>query len=472
MKTISISDVTMKQVGSAGDHILTFREKLELAKLLDRLGVSVIELEEIKHAKIDSLRIKSIAGLVKNSIVAVPVGMEPGNVKIVWEALKEAVHPRLQVSAPVSPVQMEYLFHKKSSAVLDAVKETVSACKTCTEDVEFVADDATRSDRDFLYEAIRTAIDAGVKTVTVCDTAGAMLPDEFSEFIDKIFENVPQIKEVNFGVSCSDELSMADACAIAAVRHGATELKTAAYRTNTASLSNIVKLISEKEDQCGGKCTVRATEMKRSINQITHMFKTGKSASSPFDSGVQEQEGGIVLTMHDDKAAVCKAAETLGYELSEEDKASVYESFCRVAGHKEQVGARELDAIIATAAMQVPVTYQLEGYVINSSDSLGSTAHVKLRYQDKLVEGLSAGDGPIDASFLAIEKIIGRHYELDDFQIQAVTEGREAMGETVVKLRSGGKLYSGRGISTDIGGASMMAYINALNKIVYEEDME
>ena len=165
-----------------------------------------------------------------------------------------------------------------------------------------------------------------------------------------------------------------------------------------------------------------------------------------------------------------KVAERLGYDLSEEDGAKVYDAFRLIAAKKDKVGAKELDAIIASAAMQVPPTYKLESYVITSGNTISATAHLKLTKQDKVMEGVSIGDGPIDAAFVAVEQITGQHYELDDFQIQSVTEGREAMGQTVVKLRSGGKVYSGRGISTDIVGASIRAYINALNKIVYEEE--
>ena len=177
----------------------------------------------------------------------------------------------------------------------------------------------------------------------------------------------------------------------------------------------------------------------------------------------------LFLNAHDDLSAVMKAAAKLGYDLSEEDGVKVYEAFSRIAARKERVGAKELDAIVASAAMQVPPTYQMESYVINSGNTISATAHIKLEKNGVMKEGISLGDGPIDAAFLAIEQIAGHHYELDDFQIQAVTEGREAMGEAVVKLRSGGKLFSGRGISTDIVGASVHAYINALNKIVYEE---
>ena len=468
MERIRISDMTMKQGNK--DFSLSFKEKIELAKLLDKLGASVIELEGIQNARIDALRIKSIALAVKESVIAVPVQLNTENIQACWNAVSQAKHPRLQVCAPVSSVQMEYLFHKKPDAMKAAVSEAVAAAAKLCADVEFVADDATRSDPAFLYDIIAATIEAGAKTVTVCDTAGAMLPDEFAVFINGIYENVPALKNVTLGVACSDALSMADSCAISAVRAGAREIKAAAYRLDAVSLPNMAKVLSAKGDAFGVSCAVRTTQLKRITDQIAWMYETGKSKNSPFENGVQEDEAGVYLTTHDDLTAVLKAAERLGYDLSEEDGAKVYEAFKAIAQKKEKVSARELDAIVASAAMQVPPTYVLDTYVITAGNTISSTAHLKIAKADTMLEGVCVGDGPIDAAFLAIERITGQHYELDDFQIQAVTEGREAMGQTVVKLRSSGKVYSGRGISTDIVGASIRAYINALNKIVYEEE--
>ena len=467
MKQIRISDVTMKQTGN--EISLTFKEKIELSKLLDKLGVSVIELEPIDQPRIDALRIKSVAAAVKNSIVAVPVALNADSVNATWNALKEAKAPRLQVCAPVSPVQMEYLFHNKPEVMQGAICDTIAACCQVCSDVEFVADDATRSDPAFLYATISAAIEAGAKTVTVCDTAGSMLPNEFTAFIRDLYANVPVLSSVCLGISCNDSLSMADSCAIAAVRYGAGEIKAAAYRINTVSLPNVTKVLSAKGDVYDAACSVSITQMKRITDQIAWMCQAGKTKSLGFAGSMQEEDDSFYLTAHDDLTAVMKATARLGYDLSEDDGAKVYEAFCLIAQKKEKVGAKELDAIVASAAMQVPPTYVLESYVITSGNTISATAHLKLRCQDKVLEGVCIGDGSIDAAFLAVEQITGQHYELDDFQIQAVTEGREAMGQTVVKLRAGGKVYSGRGISTDIVGAGIHAYINALNKIVYEE---
>ncbi len=467
MKQIRISDITLKQTGK--DLTLSFKEKIEIPKLLDKLDVTVIELEGITQPKIDALRIKSVASTVKNSIVAVPVALSADSVDATWNALKEAKKPRLQVVASVSPVQMEYLFHKKPDAMLKTIDELIRACCTKTGDVEFIADDATRSDSAFLYKAVQTAIAAGAKTVTVCDSTGSILPDEFGAFIDDLYANVEELKNVVLGVACCNELAMADACAIAAIKHGAGEIKAAAYQMNQVSLPHISRLLAAKGDSFGVSCAVRTVEMNRIIKQIAWMCETTRSKNSPFDNGVQEDAENISLTANDNMETVLKAVETLGYDLSEEDCAQVWEAFNQIAARKDVISSKELDTIVASAAMQVPATYVLASYSITASNTASSMAHMKLEKNGNALEGIALGDGPVDAAILALENILGCHYELDDFQVRSVTEGREAMGETIVKLRSNGKLYSGRGTSTDIVGSSILAYISALNKITYEE---
>ncbi|MBE6969231.1 MAG: hypothetical protein E7442_03790 [Ruminococcaceae bacterium] len=468
MKEIRISDVTMRQNSSS--FSLSFREKIELAKLLDSLGVSVIELEGISDSRTDALRVKSVASAVKESVAAVPVALDEENIRSVWNSLKDARHPRLQVCAAVSSVQMEYLYHKKAESMLEAVSAAVKLCHSFCTDVEFIADDATRAESGYLAAILAAAIDAGAVTVTVCDTAGNMLPGEFAEFVRSLYEAVPALEHVTLGISCRNNLALADACAIAAVSAGATELKAAAYPVDVCSLPNVSRILSQRAESFDAVIRLRVAQMSRIISQITWMCQTDRRKTSPFDNGVRQDDSGIYLTVHDDADSVAKAVEQLGYDLSEEDKVKVYEAFRNIAARKEQVGIRELDAIVAAAAMQVPSAYHLDTYVVNAGNTIASSAHIRLKRREQTLEGVCLGDGPIDAAFLAIEQITGHHYELDDFQIQAVTEGREAMGQTIVRLRSGGKLYSGRGISTDIVGASIRAYLSALNKIVYEEE--
>ena len=454
MDSIRISDITMKRIAGSGEAALSFKGKLEIAKLLDRLGVSVIEVEGLAPSRSDALRVKSLATAVKDSVLAVPVELSTESVEATWDALKEAAHPRLQVMAPVSTVQMEYLSHKKPATMLETISEIVAACAARTADVEFLAEDATRADRDFLIQAIQCAVDAGATTVTICDAAGTMLGDEFAAFLGGLITDVP---------------ALADVCEVAALLAGAREAKACAAGGNTASLQNLAQIISARAELFGCPSPLHMVELRRIVGQIAWLCSTRRAKTSPFDDGVQDSVPELALSFGDGVSDVLKAAREIGYDLNSEDGHAVWEAIQDVLKHKERVGTRELDAIIASVALQVPPTYQVESYVINSGNNISAMAHLKINRAGEVLEGVALGDGPIDAAFLAIEQITHHHYELDDFQIRAVTEGHEAMGETVVRLLSGGKLYSGRGISMDIVGSSIQAYVNALNKIAYEE---
>ena len=468
MNTIRVCDSTVRKLSTGKDNSLSFKEKLEVAKLLDKLCVDVIELDEIKNSKVDSLLIKSVVTAVKNSTIAVPValGSDPAPTAA---ALSEAGKFRLQVVAPGSSVRMEYVYHKKAPAIVEMVKNTVEACKGFTDDVELLIDDATRGDAAVISELVKCGIEKGANTVTFCDDAGTMLPEEFAAFLEERVRTDPELSDITWGVSCSDELTMADACVIAALCHGAGEIKASAYPVNTASLENVCRVIAGKGESFGVRTNVVTSSMKRTVGQINRFCMPDETKTTfGFTGSVENSDDR--LTAHDSKEAVVSIVEKLGYSLNDEDAQNVYDAFMKLATKKESVSTKELDAIVATAAMQVPAKYVLEDYIANTGNAITSMAHVKLRTKDEDIEGISLGDGPIDAAFLAIEQITGRHYDLDDFQIKAVTEGKEAAAETIVKLSANGKVYSGRGLSTDIIGASVRAYLNAVNKVIFEED--
>lgn len=466
-KLVAISDITIKLSGSKRENALSFRQKIELSKLLDSLGVTVIETAPILNGKSDFLLIKSLATTVRKSILAVPVDItSEDSVNQTWEALKGAARPRLQVSVPVSTVQMEYLCHKKPAAIIEMVGDLVGRCAGLCPDVEFIAGDFSRSEHGFLMQTIDAAVKAGATTVTVCDTAGNLFPEEFYDEVKVIRDAIPE--KVKLGVWCSNDLYMADSAGIAAVRAGADEIKTSSCDNSTVSLKRFVQILAAKSDICKAGCNVIPTALQRTAEQIKALCET-KHHHGVTAAEVPAGTDKISLTIADDRATVLKAVESLGYDLSEEDRDSVYDTFARLAAKNGTVEAKELDAIIASTAFQAPPTYKLESYVINSGNLISATCHIRLSKGEEKLESVCVGDGPVDAAFLAIEKLVDRKYELDDFQIQSVTEGREAMGEAVVRLRYEGKLFSGRGISTDIIGSSIMAYLNAVNKIEFEE---
>ena len=468
-RRIFVGDVTMKQARGLSGESLSFRQKIELAKLLDKLGVSVIEAAPLRNGKSDSLLVKSLASAVRDSVLAVPVDiMDPSSVQLTWNALCGAAHPRLQVCVPVSTVQMEYLCHRKPADILALISSQVAACSALCPEVEFVAEDFGRSDPAFLSDAVAAAAGAGAGIVTVCDAAGNLLPDEFHASVAEVRRILPE--GVRLGVYCSNLMFQADSCAIAAVRAGADEVKTMPYGNTTVSLKRFVKILDAKSDLCHARSGVRVIDLERTVERIKVLCEARSSKSSKPLEGLDIDREALTLTQHDDREAVLKVVSKLGYDLGEEDANRVYETFVRIAAKSESVEAKELDAIVASVAYQVPPTYRIESYVINSGNIISATCHLRLRKGDGILESVCVGDGPVDAAFQAVDKVVGRQYELDDFQIRSVAEGREAMGEAVVRLRYGGKVYSGRGVSRDIVGSSLMAYLNAVNKMAYEED--
>ena len=460
MKKIIIADSTLSRENAS----FSFKEKLEIARQLEKLNVDIIELPVIENAKTDMLLIKTVSSFVKESILSVATGMTVEGVNNAAAALSATAKPRLRIELPMSPVGMEYTCHKKAPKMLELIKELVTAAKEKINDVEFCAIDATRAEKEFLIEAISAAKQAGATTVTLCDDAAESMPDSFADFVAEIKNSVGE--GIAIGVSCDNKNGLASGNAIMAVGKGADVVKTC-VEGNITSLESFAGMVKNCGNTCGFESGIKYTELNRIIKQIAWVNANAKNSKSAV-TVAEAQDEGISLISGDDKDTVCKACIKLGYDLTEGDCEKVYEEFVRVS-EKKTVGAKELEAIIASVALQVEPTYKLISYVVNSGNIISTTAQIKLRKGEEEIEGFCIGDGPIDAAFLAIEQIIGHHYELDDFQIQSVTEGKEAMGSALVKLRNEGKLYSGNGISTDIIGASIRAYLNAVNKIVYEE---
>lgn len=469
MKTIKMIDMTLRESAFVKEANLSFKEKLEMARCLDRLKVDAIELAPITGGKADQLANKTIASMV-NTVVSATVGQDEASIDEAWESIRNARHPQLHVMMPVSPVQMEYTCHKKAPAMREAIVAMVKKCRFYCENVAFSAVDATRAEKDFLYTIIGDVIEAGAKAITLCDNAGTFTPGELSAFIAEVKKAVPAAENVEIYVQVSDEMHMAIACAAAAIEQGIDGVKCTATPCGYATLEEMAHFIQIKGNHLDVNTALRTTELLRTVKQMQWMLQTRKSESSPFDNGVNDSASGICLDANDEIGEVVKIIHQLGYDLSDDDNTRVYEEFKRVAASKHFVTSRELEAIIASTALQVPSAYRLDSYVINCGNVISASANVTLERDGNKLRSISVGDGPIDAAFLAIEQIIGHHYELDDFQIQTVTEGRGAMGSALVKLRANGKLYSGTGISTDIIGASIRAYVSALNKIVYEEE--
>ena len=472
MKEIQIVDVSLREQAACNGSSLSFKEKIEVARQLDKLNVDAIETAPIVNGKNDIVFLHTLAPLMTRCILACPVGLDPELLPETWEALRAAKRPRLNVVAPVSTVQMEYRFHKKPPVVLEMIRAQVKACRELCEDVELTLHDATRAEVEFLAQAIRAGIECGAGIITVCDTAGVMLPEESSRFITALTEAVPELANVKLSFEYSNSLHMAAACIFASVNTGFSQIKTACSGMNEPSLRSIAHVFRAKGDALGVSCNLNMTVLEKSCDQIRQILSGSAMQDECVEPDAAASASGEIsftLSNSDSREAVAEAVRQMGYDLDESALDSVYESVQRIVRKKtEAVGPKELEAIIGTVSFQVPATYALKSFVITSGNEITSYAHVILERNGVEVKGFSTGDGPIDAAFLVIEEILDHHFELDDFQIQSVTGGAAAMGSTIVKLRYENKVYSGKGISTDVIGAGIRAFIDAVNKICYE----
>ncbi|MBO5408820.1 MAG: hypothetical protein J6A61_05455 [Clostridia bacterium] len=461
MRTINVTDITLKKLSEDRAISLLFREKSKIASCADILGASAIELPAVKNLREDTIIYKTIAQNVQNAILSIPVGFEKEGVADAWECMKEAEQPRLQVELPVSTLQMEYTYHVKQAVMLEKIAELTKEAKTYCNDVEFSALDATRADAEFLILAAKEAEANGATLVTVCDNAGQSTPEEIAALVATVKEavNIPVYVQV------SDRINLGVACAFAAITSGADGIKCAMAGKEillTGEFSDAMRACSSRLD---AKIELDATKIHASIDDMLANIHHENYENEAIVTDKKK----ILLDSDSTVAQVSQAAVVLGYELSDSDIGNVYKALMQVCEKKGAVGAKEFEALIASSAMQAPSTYHFETYTTTSSNAASSMSQVTLKANGELMCGVANGDGPIDSAFRAIEQCIGHHYELDDFQVQSVTEGKEALGSALVRLRNNGKLYSGNGTSTDIVAASIRAYINALNKIVFEE---
>ena len=460
MRKIQIIDVTLKKLSEEREVALLFREKSAIASNAEELGADVIELPAVKNYREDSIIYKSIAQNVKSAILSIPVGFSKEGVLSAYECVKTAKNPRLQVELPVSTIQMEYTYHVKQEKMLEKIVELVKEAKPYCNDVEFSALDATRASVDFLITAVKEAEKSGATAVSICDNAGTFMPEEVASLTQKVVNAV----SIPVYLQVSNRINMGVASAIASISTGVSGLKCAMIGKEVLLAGEISDAMNVCGATVGGEIGLKNTKIHASVDELI-----SKISHKEYKSVDVDEDKKILLDDQSTLADVLASAVKLGYDLSDADCGNVYKALIHVCEKRGTVGAKEFEALIASNAMQAPSTYHFETYTTTSSNVSKSMSQVTLKCNGEIICGVSAGDGPIDSAFRAIEQCIGYHYELDDYQVQSVTEGKEALGSALVRLRNNGKLYSGNGTSTDIIGASIRAYINAVNKIVAEE---
>ncbi len=451
MRKLFVSDVTFCKDNGSG---LSFREKLNIAERLQKAGLDAIEFSAPADRPEDTVIYSTVAQTLKDTRVVVASGFTLDSLKRGFECVKDAAHSGIKVELPVSTALMEYMYHYKAPRMLEKIKELCAAAKEMSEYVEFSCVDATRADSEFVAECCLAAYESGANRVTLCDTAGVAFPEEMAGLVKTIADKC----DAEICVQPSNELELGAAVALAAISAGACGVKTDLIG-NGVTAAQLAQLLRIKGEELGAEANL-------DITVIGTLLSNDDTDSQNINDYTVDSVKFDASFGADD---IAEFALSLGYELSSEDINGIYEEFKRLIDKKGWIGKRELEAVVASCSHNVPSTYHVENYVVNSGDIITATANITLSKDGEILSGVSTGDGPIDAAFHAIEQIVGHIYELDDFKIYAVTKSREAIGSSIIRLRANGKLYGGHGASTDIIGACIRAYINALNKIVYEE---
>lgn len=460
MNKIIVTDRTLNSLNAKKGVSLLFREKTAIAKKLDSLGIDRIELPPILREREDKIVAKTLCTSIKNSVVVIPVGLSKPSIDVAIDCFGDNKNCCIGIVVPVSTVTMEYEYHKKDDGMLKLIRETFEYAKTKWSNIEFIAKDATRCSFKFLKNSIETAIDCGADVVTLCDDEGTFLQNEWQELVKSVKPYCP----VSLFVQVNNKLNIGVASAISCISAGADGVKTSIAGKEDLNTVDFAQIIASRSETLNIETSLKTERLKSDIRLLL------KDINPLSDTGNIKNTTSVSITSESTLSDIKTAIEHLGYNLSSKDLGEVYKSAMLICEKKSSITSKELEAVIASSAMQVTATYHLASYNANCGHKAPSMVHIVLNSQNDVLSGVAVGNGPIDAAFMAIEQCIGHHYELDAFQIEAVTEGKEALGSAVVRLINDGKIYSGNGLSADIIGASIRAYLNALNKIVAMEE--
>ncbi|SHJ59610.1 2-isopropylmalate synthase [Paramaledivibacter caminithermalis] len=503
-KNIKIFDTTLRDGEQSPGCSMNLKEKIQMAKQLEYLKVDIIEAGFAIASEGDFTSVKEIAKTIKGCTIASLARALPKDIDYAWEAVKYADRPRIHTFIATSDIHMKYKLKMKPDEVVQRAVNMVRYAKKYCEDIEFSAEDATRSDPIFLANLFDKVIEAGATVINIPDTVGYTTPDEYFKFLTKIKENSSNIHRAEISVHCHNDLGLAVANTLAAARAGATQFECTingiGERAGNAALEEIVMAINTRKDILSLECNIDTTQILRSsklLSTITGVQVQPNKAivganafaheSGIHQHGVLEEKSTyeimtpesigltankMVLGKHSGRHAFEERLKSLGYELSEEELSKAFKKFKDLADKKKSVFNRDIEAIVTGDFIEVPQAYELESFVINSGNIITSTATIALKKQGELIKEAMVGDGPVDAAFKSIEKIVGMEIILEDYALHSVTEGKDAQGEAIVKISHNGKMYRGRGLSTDVVEASIKAYLSAVNKMLYEEYQE
>lgn len=497
MRIIKVFDTTLRDGEQSPGASMNVEEKLQVARQLVRLGVDIIEAGFPIASPGDFEAVKRIATEIKGATIAGLARAKNEDIDSAGEALQLAESKRIHTFLATSDIHLKYKLRMSRESVLEAAVNAVKRARQFTDDVEFSAEDATRSDWDYLCKVTEEVIKAGARTVNIPDTVGYTVPQEFGELIEYLMNNVPNIDKAIISVHCHNDLGLAVANSLTAILKGAGQVECTVNgigeRAGNASMEEIVMALKTRPRFFEADTRIVTQEIyktSRLVSKITGMVVQPNKAivganafaheagihqdgflkerstyeiMRPEDVGIPQSK--LVLGKHSGRHAFKARLQELGYDLSEEELNRAFAKFKHLADQKKYIFDEDIETLVSEEVSKIPEIYSLIDLTVSSGINLKPTAALKLKVNEKIVEKMEHGDGPVDAVYKAIAAITETKSNLLRFEVKSITGGTDALGEVIVSLEEDGRTVRGHGSDTDIIIAAAKAYINALNKL-------
>ena len=496
---VLIFDTTLRDGEQSPGNTMNTQEKLRIARQLEILGVDIIEAGFPIASEGDFDAVRQIAHIIKNSEIAGLARANDEDIDRAWEAIKNAEKPRIHTFISTSDIHLKHQFRKSRDEVLKIAVNAVKRAKKYTTNVEFSAMDATRSDWDYLCQVFAGVIDAGAITINVPDTVGYAIPEEFGKLIRYIKDNVPNISHAIISVHCHNDLGLAVANSIAAIQNGARQVECTingiGERAGNASLEEIAMILRTRKDIFPAHTRIVTEKIyptSRLVTSITGVSVQPNKAivganAFAHESGIHQDgllkekltyeimtpesvgisKSSLVLGKHSGRHAFRERIEGLGYTLDDKELMLAFKRFKTLSDMKKHIYDEDIEMIIMDEIYKIPEKYKLVYLNVSCGNTTIPTATVKLEVDGNVYQEVGVGDGPVDAAYKIIKKIVKTSSKLAKFSINSITKDMDAQGEVFVKLEEKGLIAIGKGADTDIIVASAKAYINALNRLEY-----
>ncbi|MCL2793365.1 MAG: 2-isopropylmalate synthase [Spirochaetaceae bacterium] len=499
MDRIFIFDTTLRDGEQAPGASMTAEQKYEIALQLSRLGIDIIEAGFPVSSPQQFKACELIAKNLKEPVITALARTVEKDIDAAAEALSRAENSRIHTFIATSPIHMRYKLNKEPDEVIEMAVNAVKYARNKVQQVEFSAEDASRSNLDFLCRIFEKVIDAGATIINIPDTVGYSIPAEIGNIISTIRNNVPNIDKAIISIHCHNDLGLAVANTLAAIENGARQAEVTVNgmgeRAGNAALEELIMALEVRKDRMPFTTGINTTQIynaSRLVSNITG-FEIPKNKPIVGDNAFAHESGihqdgvlknratyeiitpasigrgagtNIVLGRHSGLHGFKSRVSELGFNLSEEECKNVYKKFLYIADRKKEIYDEDLMALIIDALGMSDPIYKLEYFSIISGNKAVPTATIKIRHNDEVVTEAATGDGPVDAIFKAIERAMNITTKLEEYKVQAITPGKQAMGEVKVLVTANGHKAAGRGSSTDILEASANAYVSALNKLL------